>query len=71
MKLFLFDFDGVLVLQAEFGRLILEREVVKAARLHRPFEFAFQVADEVGELADVAELVGHGKIMIGNVVDAG
>lgn len=55
-----FYFDGILVFQAKLGWLIFKSEVVEAARLDRPFEFRFQVVDEVGELADVAELVGSG-----------
>jgi hypothetical protein len=53
-----FDFDGVFILQSEFGWPIFEGEIVETAGLHRPIEFSFQVVDEIGKLADVAELVG-------------
>jgi hypothetical protein len=56
------DGDGVLVFQTEFGGNIFKRNVVEAARLDRPFKFGFQIADEIGKLADGSEWVGHKSI---------
>ena len=65
----LFDFDGVFILQSKFGWLVFKGEVVETACRDRPIEFGFQVADEVGELADVAELVGwHIRISVGRFI---
>ena len=58
----LFNLDRVLVLQAKFFRLIFKGEIVETARFHWPSKFGFQVANQIGEFADVAELVGGGHI---------
>ena len=56
---------GVLVLEAKLLRLILEGEVVEAVFPERPVEFGFEIADELRESLERAELVGgsgHGAV---------
>ncbi len=54
------DFDGMLGVEAEFLRAVLEGEVVHIVRVNWPVEFIPQVLDQGGEGLDGAELVEVG-----------
>ena len=63
----------VLVLEAQVSGLLLEREVVEAVFPERPVEFGFEVADELREGFEGAEMVsggGHEKDWVARVRNA-